>query len=228
MFKFGIITDEITQDSTRRLNLHPSAVLTALSFALRGKKDPFEYTDEDFAEIKRLSDKYSMPLVSISAPLFKCSYFDTETRQKHIDGLKRLIKHSRILGFSQIRSSDFFRDERLDMDMIKEAFAEPIALCSEAGITLMIESEPSTNSYNSETTAKSVHYINSPVVRALYEPGNTLYSDTDEIPFPDGYNFVKDIFCHVHIKDAVVRDGKAIGVAIGDGEVPYRECLRKL
>ena len=228
MFKLGIITDELTQDLEQALSFASVRGLDCFELRSAWEKDPFEYTDEDFDEIKRLIDKYSVPLVSVSSPFYKCSYFDTDTRKKHMKGLARLIEKAPMLGVSQIRCFDFFRDSRLNLDMIKEAFEEPINMCREKGIVLLIESEPSTNSFNCRRTAELVKHINSPHVKALYEPGNNLYGCVEERPFPEGYEFVKDVFSHIHIKDAVLRDGKTVGVAIGKGEVDYKSMFKTL
>ena len=148
MFKLGIITDEITQDLEKALAFASKQKLDCFELRSAWEKDPFEYSDEDFEEIKRLSNKYAMPLVSISSPFYKCSYFDADTRKKHIEGLKRLIDKSEFLGVSKIRCFDFFKDSRVTLDMIAEAYKEPIELCKGKGITLLIESEPSANSFN--------------------------------------------------------------------------------
>ena len=227
IFKLGIITDEITQDLEKALRFASEQKLDCFELRSAWEKDPFEYTDEDFTEIKRFSDKYNIPLVSISSPFYKCSYFDFDTRKKHIDGLKRLIEKAEFLGVSQIRCFDFFRDSRITLAMIAEAYAEPVSFCENTGITLLIESEPSANSFNCKRTADTVRRINSPCVKALYEPGNNMYGCTEEIPFPDGYEYVKDIFCHVHIKDAVICDGKTVGVAIGNGDVDYEGMFKE-
>ena len=227
MFKLGIITDEMSQNLDEALAFSREMGLDCFELRSAWEKDPFEYNDEDFKEIKRLIDKHNIPLVSISSPFYKCMYSDTETRKKHIEGLKKLADKAEMLGASQVRCFDFFREDGVGNADIAEAFFEPISICKDFGITLMIESEPSANSFNSQKTAEIVKYINNPVVRALYEPGNNLYSDTDEIPFPDGFNFVRDIFCHVHIKDAVRKDGKTTGVAIGNGEVDYEGMFKE-
>ena len=39
---------------------------------------------------------------------------------------------------------------------------------------------------------------------------------------------VKDCFCHIHIKDAVIHDGKTVGVAIGNGDVDYKGMFKEL
>ena len=228
MFKLGIITDEVSQDFEEALKFSRDNGLECVELRSAWEKNPFEYTDDDFKRISECLKKYDMPLVCISSPFFKCSYNDTQTRKEHIEGLKRLISYKDILGYDKIRCFDFFKEDGVTLDMIKEAFAEPIELCKEKGITLVIESEPSANSSDCEKTAQTVKYINSPVVRALYEPGNNIYSDTEEVPFPDGYNAIKDVFCHVHIKDAIKENGKTTGVKIGDGVVDYEGMMKEL
>lgn len=228
MFKLGIITDEMSQNLDEALAFAKKMDLDCFELRSAWEKDPFEYNEDDFTEIKRLSDKYEIPLVSISSPFYKCSFFDNETRERHINGLKRLIDKADYLGVSQIRCFDFLRDSRVSMEMIVEAYKVPISLCENKGITLLIESEPSANSFNSRRTAELVKYINNPVVSALYEPGNNLYGCTEEIPYPDGYNFIKEVFSHIHIKDATIHDNKTVGVAIGTGDVRYKELFEEL
>lgn len=228
MFKIGIITDELTQDLEKALSFASSEGLDCFELRSAWEKDPFEYTDEDFEEIKRLSDKFSLPLVSISSPFYKCSYFDTETRKKHMEGLARLVDKAKMLGVCQIRCFDFFRDSRLTPLMISEAFSEAIDLCKDKGIVLMIESEPSTNSFNCKRLSELVKLIDSPCVKALYDPGNNLYGCVEEEPFPEGYNNVKGVLSHIHIKDAVIRDSKTVGVAIGSGDVGYEKLFKTL
>jgi sugar phosphate isomerase/epimerase len=228
MFKLGIITDEMSQNLDESLAFAKEMGLDCFELRSAWEKDPFEYDDNDFEQIKKLSDEYQIPLVSISSPFYKCSFFDNETREKHIHGLKRLIDKAEYLGVSQIRCFDFLRDSRVSMEMIAEAYRMPISLCEDKGITLLIESEPSANSFNNKKTSEIVNHINSPVVRALYEPGNNLYGCTEEIPYPDGYNFIKNVYSHVHIKDATIHDNKTVGVAIGSGDVRYKELFEEL
>ena len=228
MFKLGVITDEVSQDFEAALQFAAKHELDCVELRSAWEKDPFEYTEEDIAEIKRLSDKYEMPVLAISSPLFKCSYFDAETRQKHMEGLKRVVKYANILGAKMIRSFDFFREEGVTLEQIAEAYKEPIALCAEHGITLLLESEPTANSYDCKSIAATVEFINSPYVRSLYEPGNDIYSPTEEIPFPEGFEHVKATFAHVHVKDAVKENGTAKGVAIGNGVVDYEGIVKAL
>ena len=228
MFRLGIITDEITQDLEGALAFCKKTGLECFELRSAWGKGPFEFDDNDFSKIKELSAKYGIPLVSISSPFYKCSYFDGDERAAHLEGFKRLVSKAPELGVKYIRCFDFFDDERVTHEMIAKAFDEPVRLCAAAGLTILIESEPTTNSSNCEKTAALVRHINKPCVRALYEPGNEIYSRTGMAPYPDAYNYVKDIFCHIHIKDAVKKDGKVQGVVIGSGEADYKGMFREL
>ena len=59
---------------------------------------------------------------------------------------------------------------------------------------------------------------------AIFDPGNDVYDELGEVPYPDGYNCVKGYIRHVHIKDAVKNAaGEPECVKIGTGLVRYPE-----
>jgi NADPH-dependent 2,4-dienoyl-CoA reductase/sulfur reductase-like enzyme len=74
--------------------------------------------------------------------------------------------------------------------MIKAAYAEAYAAAEAAGVTILIESEPTTNSACCADIAELVRCVDRPYFKALYDPGNNIYA-TDEIPYPDGYLAIK-------------------------------------
>lgn len=228
MFKLGIITDEMSQNLEEALAFSSENGLDCYELRSAWEKGPFELDDEDFDIIAELTKKYGLPLVSISSPMYKCSISDIETRNAHIEGLKKLIEKSEMLEVRQIRCFDFLKEDNITQSDISKAFEEPLKLCSEAGITLLLEPEPSANSSTCKKTAETVRYINHPNFKALYEPGNMIYTPGGDIPYPDGYDCMKDIFCHIHIKDAVVEDGNVRGVAIGSGLVDYKGIFTQL
>jgi len=228
MFQLGVITDEVSQDFEEALQFAVKHELDCVELRSAWEKGPFEFTDEEFQKIKNLSEQYKVPVTAISSPLFKCSFKNEEEKERHIADLERLSFFAESLGAKMIRGFDFFRDVPVSADDIKAAYERVIPICEKRGITLLLESEPTTNSYNCEKTAAIVDYINSPVVKSLYEPGNDIYSPTDEIPYPDGFEHVRRNFAHVHVKDAVKENGTVRGVAIGQGLVDYEGIIRAL
>ena len=68
---------------------------------------------------------------------------------------------------------------------------------------------------------------NSPAMRVLWDPGNENYGGRS--CYPEGYEKVKGLFAHVHLKDSVTGpDGKVACVPIGQGKTPLRDQIRAL
>jgi sugar phosphate isomerase/epimerase len=72
--------------------------------------------------------------------------------------------------------------------------------------------------------------IHSPALRGNWDPGNAAM--LDEVPFPNGYEAMKGLFSHMHIKD--VRKNTATGrkewAAVGEGIIDWKgqmQALRK-
>lgn len=227
MFKLGIITDEVSQDFEAALQFAKGHGLDCVELRSAWEKGPFEFTPSDIEKIRSLSEQYSLPVIAISSPFYKCSYFDAEVVEEHVKSFERLVGYAQTLGAKYIRCFDFLRDERVTHSNVKKAYDIPISLCEKAGLQILIESEPTANSYNCETLAALVEYIGHPAVRSLYDPGNNIYA-TEEIPYPDGYRFIRGTLAHIHIKDAVRTGGKASGCVVGTGEVDYGGLFREL
>ena len=226
-FQLGIIPDEVSQDFEEALRFAKSHDLTCVELRSAWEKNPFELTREDIRRIKALSRQYDLPVVAISSPFYKCDFFDEDLKKQQLAQFARLVDYAGILGAKAIRCFDFYRDPRITHRDIAAAYEAPIALCEKAGLQILIESEPAANSYNCETLSKLISYINSPTVKALYDPGNNIYAD-GEVPYPDGFRFIKDQFTHIHIKDAVIEKGKAKGCPVGKGLVDYHGLFRAL
>ncbi|MBR2965441.1 MAG: sugar phosphate isomerase/epimerase [Clostridia bacterium] len=228
MFKLGIITDELSQDLDEALAFSKKMGLECFELRSAWDRAPFTFTHEDWQTVKALADKYSLPCLSVSSPLFKCDYFDRATVEGQIRDFEKMAEEASAIGVKMVRTFDFFKDERVTLDMVREAYQPVIEIANKYGITLMIEPEPTANSSTCSATAATVRYIDNPTVKALYDPGNVLFADTTELPYPDAYEAMADIYCHVHIKDAVMVDGKPECLAIGHGIVGYENVFRRL
>lgn len=224
--RLGVITDEVTQDFKEALEFAKEYGLDCVELRSAYEKGPFDYETEDIFAIKKLSDEYGIPVVAISTPIFKCDYSE-ENIKLHAEKAAKIIEFAKILGATKLRCFDFFKNENVTYEMINSAYEKIYEMCEKEKIMILIESEPTTNSACCEDIAKLVEYVNKPYFKALYDPGNNIYA-TDEIPFPDGYEKIKNCIEHIHIKDAVITDGKAEGVAVGEGLVDYVGLFKEL
>lgn len=224
--RIGVITDEVSQDFAEALDFAKNFKLDCVELRSAWEKGPFDYREEDIRKIKMFSEEYSIPVTSVSSPMFKCEY-SAHNIKAHQESFERLLEYAQSLGADKIRCFDFFKDNRVTHDRILEAYQKPYELCEKAGVTIVIESEPTTNSSCCGDIAKLVNAFHKPYFKALYDPGNNIYC-TDEVPYPDGFELIRDIFCHVHIKDAVRTADGPVGACVGEGLVDYIGLFRRL
>ncbi len=224
--RLGVITDEVSQDFEVALEFAKTYGLDCVELRSAYEKGPFDYTEEDILQIKALADRYGIPVTAISSPMFKCEYSEENIRL-HTEKFKKLLGFAKILGAKKIRCFDFLKNASVTREMIREAYTEAYAAAEAAGITILIESEPTTNSACCADIAELVRCVDRPYFKALYDPGNNIYA-TDEIPYPDGYLAIADLLGHVHIKDARRVNGETVATAVGDGEVDYKGIFGKL
>ena len=224
--RLGVITDEVSQNFREALEFAVEFDLDCVELRSAFEKGPFDYNDVDIKEIKRLSEEYAIPITAISSPMFKCDY-NAENISKHQEKFKKLIEYTSVIGATKIRCFDFFKNDNITSDMIIDAYQKPYELAEKAGITIAIESEPTTNSQCCKDIAQLVNAFNKHYFKALYDPGNNIYS-TDENPYPDGFEFIKDVFCHIHIKDAIITPDGAVGECVGKGLVDYKGLFKHL
>ena len=224
--RLGVITDEVSQDFEVALDFAKTYELDCVELRSAYEKGPFDYTEEDILAIKVLSDSYGIPVTAISSPMFKCEYSE-ENIKLHTEKFKKLLGFAKILGAKKIRCFDFLKNESITREMIRDAYKEAYAAAEADGVSILIESEPTTNSQCCKDIKELVEAVNRPLFKALYDPGNNIYA-TDEIPYPDGYLAIKDLLGHVHIKDAKREGGETVATAVGEGEVDYPALFAEL
>lgn len=228
-FKLGVITDEISQDIVTAAALAKKYGVLGLEIRTVFGKAPQDLNQTDIAAIKTCLSEYGLVCCGISSPFYKCDLNKPEEIKQQLEILKRCIFLANELGTTNIRGFAFWKngDIRNHLDEIVNLFYEPITLLKEAGMTLLLENEPATFAGTAEEVGLLVERLNTPVIKALWDPGNDIYG-TNEIPFPDGYQFIKQSIGHVHLKDAVLKNGVTIGTAFGNGEVDFKGQLKAL
>lgn len=227
MLKLGIITDEVSQDLNIAAEFAVKHGLTELEIRSVNGKGPFEMEESDILAIKKIADEHNLNVAAISAPLFKCSISDKQAVQANIDGFSRLASYSKILGNRFIRGFDFWNEGASLQDRVS-AYASIIKICEQCGITCVIEYDPSVHSSTAAKTKELIEAINSPYIKALYDPGNGLWADENDIPYPNDYELLKQHIAHIHIKDADLVNGKIDAVKVGTGKVDYKGLIKRL
>lgn len=231
MFRLGVITDEISQDLDTALQLAKEFALDGVEIRSVWDHGPFELTGQEGEEIAKKVRAAGMQVCAISAPFFKCALEDEQEVAAHLRGLERCIRLAGQLGTRFIRGFPFWGGGGPTgrLPRIAERFEEPVRMLKDAGMTLLLESDPSVSACTGAQLAEVLRAIGSPQVQALWDPGNDLYAPIAERPYPEGYEAVRPYLRHVHLKDAVKGpDGQAVGCRFGKGLVDFKGQLRAL
>lgn len=224
MFKLGVFTDEIDQDFQRAVDVACEFGLKGLEIRSVWDTKVQDLTEEQVRRMKEIMAGTGLVVCSIGSPFYKCDIDDPAERAEHIEILKRCIRLAEEFECPVVRGFTFWRKGNPEdrWDEILEAYAEPARLAAASGITIGIENEASTMLGTGRDVARFVRQLNHPNVRVAWDTANGYYDG--ETPYPDGYEQVKDLICHVHLKDVRPNPetGKPECCEVGKGEVDIR------
>lgn len=230
MFKLGVICDEISQDFQTVVNVATEFNLDSIEIRSVWDKPPQDLNDEDITEIKRILESTNLKIIGIASPFFKCDFYNEKEREEHLDILRKCIELAKAFDVKIIRGFAFWQTGKTEeiWDKIIEAYQEPVRMAEEAGVILGMENEASTSLSTAKLTEKFIRELDSPHVKAIWDPANELFAKGGERPYPDAYNRLKPLMIHGHIKDAKLdpETGEMTSVPVGDGLVNWKAHLQ--
>jgi sugar phosphate isomerase/epimerase len=243
-FKLGIITDEIAQDLDKALDFIASYSLSYCELRELWGKNIMNLAPSDLERAKQIIEKHHLQVSEIASPIFKYNlpempaqpsekrdiFMATFTDQDTQSLLEKSFQIARLLGTRRIRVFSFWRveDPERAYPHVRERLAKAAALAAGNKMTLLLENEPSCNVGTGAELGRLVRDINSPALRAMWDPANAVV--LNEVPYPDGYEHVRGLFPHLHVKDAK-RDpatGKTRWLPVGSGDVDFHGQFQAL
>jgi sugar phosphate isomerase/epimerase len=240
--RLGIITDEVGPNFDAAAEWVARQGLQYAEIRVVDGKNVADLSDDEVAAAKRKLDARGLRVAGLSSPLFKCALDpsrpvasgDTfgqkeEGVESHFAKLDRVIAIAKQLRTRNVRVFSFWREREpaTYRDDIVRHLKRAAGVAAKADVLLLVENEPSCNGGFAEEVGRIVRAVDSPAVRALWDPGNEAHGGREA--FPAGYAHVKDVLAHVHLKDACHGpDGKARCVPLGSGDVRWIEHFRAL
>lgn len=233
--RLGILTDEVSPKLDEALEWIRARGFRHVEIRMVDGFNIMNATDEQLDGIRRRVEEAGLFISGIASPVFKCPLDpdrpvqtgDTfgqsaaDTVEDHFRLLDRAFRIAGRLGTSRIRIFSFWREMEPEAheDEIVEHLAKAAAAAERAGIVLLLENEPSCNGGHANEVGRLAERVDSPALRVLWDPGNEAY--TGRRAFPDGYDCVKHVLAHVHLKDAAVTEAGSRCVPIGRGTVDF-------
>jgi len=220
MFKLSVISDEISQDFQRVVDVCREYGVPMVEPRSVWEKPPQALTDDDVRRMRRILDEAEMNVACLASPFFKCDLGNEEHYREHVGLLRRCIEIGRALGTNLIRGFTFWKTGPASAvwQQLLDAYEEPIAILETEDFYIGVENESSTHIATAAEAELFYKDLDSDRVRAIWDPANEVYAEDGELPFPTAFERMKPNLIHVHLKDAV-RDesGEARCVPIGDG-----------
>jgi len=242
-FKLGIITDEISQDMERALEFLKSYSLGYCELRELWDKNIMNASEEELARAQQLLRQYGMKVSDIASPLFKYDLpempapesqrdvFRAQFTEKDTDRLlERATDLAHRFDTRLIRIFSYWRveDPEKAYRFVRDRLARAAEVAGKHGVTLCLENEPACNVGTGRELGRILKDINSPHLHGVWDPGNAV--TLGEAAYPEGYNAVRGLFPHMHVKD-LRKDaltGKWIWVPVGQGVVDYRRLFKVL
>lgn len=240
--RIGVITDEVSDHFIEALDWVCEEGLKIVELRTVDGKNISHLNDEEVERVKREVDHRGLNVSAIASPIFKCALDpvrsvasgdrfgqDETSIESHYELLKRTMDIAKTLDTRYIRIFSFWREEEPSayFDEIVQHLTNAAQMAKQANLILLLENEGSCNGGLAEEVAALVKAVSSPNLKALWDPGNERARG--RLPYPDGYDQLKSLLAHVHLKDAVAKSGqKSRCVPIGQGEVPYKEQFQAL
>lgn len=177
-----------------------------------------DYTVEEIKEVKKQLDEGGIKVSALGSPFGKINIKDDF--EPHFEKFKNGVELAKALETKYIRGFSFFFTDGADYDeyrgeVIKRVKAM-VDYAGQNGIIYLHENEKGIYGDTAERCLDLLKTINSPYLRATFDPANFVQCGVDTLK---AYDMLKDYIEYMHIKDARYSDGVVVPAGMGDGNV---------
>lgn len=243
-FKLGIITDELTTQLDEALDFISSYHLQWCELREMFGKNLMNSPKEDLDRARDLLAKHAIHVSEIASPLFKwnCPQMPAKanerrdtlsaafTEQDADKLLDQSFELARFFGTRMVRIFTYWRveDPAKAYPYVRDRMAKAAEVAAKAKIILNVENEHSCNVGTGKELGRLLKEVNSPSLRGVWDPGNATM--LGEVPYPDGYEAVKGLFPHMHVKDSRknATTGKLEWAPVGGGIIDFKGQFQAL
>jgi len=242
MIQSCVFTDELSPDLEDAIRI--CAELRVPYVEIRGVwgTDINRIDPEGAERVKAVLDSYGIRVGIIGSGFGKCSLFDEDEWQEHLNILDRQMRFCDLFGTRLIRMFPFWvprevnwrAGERPNLDeylgRIVDRLRGPCQRAEREGIVLSMETEDATFSGTCPETRAIIDAVGSSALTVCWDVVNSWTAG--RIAYPDDYEYLRGLVTHVHVKDAALdlsdRRRKTGRTYIGRGDVPWADIFRTL
>ncbi len=226
MAKLGIITDGISRDFEHALGVMAEHGVRYAELQYLWDKEVGDLDDGQLERARDLVRQHGMQVCCISRHVFAglpvgSTEVGDERHAGQMAALRRCIATARAFDCGLVRTMSFRKEMILfgsggaeawnvstgAWDRLKRLLDPAVQAAEDEGVTLVVETGNNAMVTSGYLARKLVEEMGSGRLRVLWDPGNSLYCA--EPAFPDGYETLKGLLAHLHIKDVRVDIPKA-------------------
>lgn len=241
--RLAVITDEISTDLAHALSVMREYGAFGAELRNIWNKNIADISNDEAQQAAKIVKDAGAEVVCIASPVFKCDLESDispapgmthnaaeKPMEEQPNVLRRCLEIADITGAELVRVFSFWKRGKLTPEIEKrivEELASAAEVASKYGKTLVLENEYSCYIGTGEETARVIRDVGAPNLLAAWDPANAFFAG--EIPYPNGYNAVRSVTAHFHVKDAARKDtGEAHIVPVGEGQIDYYGQLKAL
>ena len=224
--ELGIVSDEISADfnEAARFGSEWGVSIFELRVLKTGRIPSVD--QGELREVQALVKNNGLRVSALSPGIFKLPLSQTAKLEEELaTTLPKTLALAREFGASLVIVFGFQREQNEEPEMFSRAvdfMSRAAEKAGKEGIRIIIENEPGFWCDSGANTAKLMRTVNSPFLRANWDPCNGY--GTAERPFPEGYEAVKQYVANVHVKDT--KEGSLIRcVPVGEGAIDWKGQL---
>ncbi|WP_069998709.1 sugar phosphate isomerase/epimerase family protein [Cellulosilyticum sp. I15G10I2] len=228
MLENTIITgfaDEIHRDIEVQVKLLKELGISHLELRSANGKNISEFTLEEAKELKNYLSDNQIKVSAIGSPIGKIQI--TDDFEPHFDTYKRIVEIAKIMETPYIRIFSFFMPEGEEIDQYKdEVFARMerfVEYAKAQSVVLLHENEKDIYGDMAMRCLDLFKRFYGDHFKCIFDFANFVQCEQDTL---EAYEMLKPYIEYIHIKDALLADGKVTPSGEGDGKV--KEILQKL
>ncbi len=233
-------TDEISPDFEEAVRICADEGIRDVEVRSVWGKNVATLSDEDVSRMRDILGSHGVRVACLGSPFGKCELAGGEYAQ-HLRMFERLVDLAHAFDARLIRMFAFWVPGRArtpgqpvdlvaKLPQIAELLRGPAEQARQEGLLLSLENEEATY-VGTCREARLLHdAIASPGLGICWDAVNGW--NAGEAIFPDGYEEIRGVVNHVHVRDARADPSDpsryAEAARLGDGVVDWREALRRL
>jgi sugar phosphate isomerase/epimerase len=229
-FRLSAFGDEIAIDLAEQLKTLTDLNVRGLDLRSAWGKNVARLEDEDVARVKQVCAEFGVKIACLGSPLGKSPLAAPLEMEKN--NLARLMAIGKMLDTRFIRIFSFYPEDTSTNEhydaFVEEAaqrLSELAGMAEKEGIILVLEDEKGIVTDTPARCQAVLNKVSSPALRFAWDPANFIQVGVEK-PMDHGWAGLQPFVSYVHIKDAMLADGRVVPAGEGDGQL--RELLTRL